>query len=153
MNNISDIFKNNFKRIKLKIFKDKDKRKLQKKIQKKNKQKPMLPITYKYDKVGYIHEKLQVWLFPMNIDEYKHIYNKRILYYKHVCNSTKNKEKRIIEPYKAHICYLENGNKKFETISFTILYNILSIKYNKHSIYEHIYNITYKYLNIHKLIN
>lgn len=149
--NISDLYKYSYKKIKK--AKDKDKKKIQKKIQKKNKQKPVLPIKYKFDKVDYIDNKLQVWEFPMDISEYNHIYNKKILYYKHVCNSNKNKEERLKEPYKAYVCYLENGKKKYESISFTILYKILIMKYNGESISNHIYDITYNQINIHKLIN
>jgi hypothetical protein len=88
----------------------------------------------------------------MNIKEYSHIYDKQILYYKHICNPDKNKYKRSIEPYIVYICYLKNGIRNYESFSFLILYNILSIKYNKRSIINHIKTITYGKFNILKLI-
>lgn len=121
-----------------------------KKKKRKNKNKPDLMIRATYNKVDYLDEKVKVWIFPVNVNEYKHIYNKQILYYKHVCN--KDLERRHIEPYNAYICYLENGKRKYETISFITLYNILTIKYNKYSIINHIYDITYNQFDISGLI-
>lgn len=107
-------------------------------------------VTFK-GKVDYLDIKIDVYKFPIKDNKiYNHIYNKYILYYKHVCNS--DLKTRNIKPYNAYICYIEDGKINFETICFIKLFNILNLVYNKNSIINHIYDITYKQFNISNLI-
>lgn len=113
--------------------------------------KPDLNIISFYDKVNYLDHKVQVWSFPINIKHYMHIYNKHILYYKHICNSDLNTKK--VEPYKAYICYIQDGKRTYETVSFIQIFKILNLFYNKNSIIKHIYDITYNQFDITNLLN
>lgn len=114
--------------------------------------KPDLKIMSFFGKVGYLDEKIELYNFPIkDKDLYKHIYNNCILYYKHVYNKDPNG--RHIEPYVAYICCIENDKQIFKTISFIKLFNILNLIYNKESIINHIYDITYNRFNIKNLLN
>lgn len=113
--------------------------------------KPNINVISFYGKVDYLDVKIEVFKFSIPDNKiYKHIYDKYIIYYKHICNSDLNTRK--VEPYKAYICYVENSKQKFETISFIKLFNILNLVYNKKSIINHIYEITYNQFDITKLI-
>lgn len=114
--------------------------------------KPNLDIVSFLGKVGYLDEKVRVYKFPIdNKNKYKHIYNKYIIYYKHVVN--KNLKEREVEKYKAYICYKDNCIKSYTTISFIDLFKILNLVYNKDSIIKHIYNLTYHQFDITNLLN
>lgn len=117
----------------------------------KEKFKPDLNIISFYDKVNYLDHKVQVWSFPINIKHYKHIYDKHILYYKHVVNS--DLKRKNIEPYKAYICCIVNDKRIYETVSFIQIFKILNLFYNKYSIIKHIYDITYNQFDITNLLN
>lgn len=114
--------------------------------------KPELDIVSFFGKVGYLDEKVTVYKFPIyDKNKYKHIYKNYILYYKHVVNS--DLERKGIEPYKAYICFIENGIRKFDIIPFTKLFKILNLIYNKESIIKHIKYITYGNFDITNLLN
>lgn len=116
-----------------------------------NTQKPNIIISPFKGKVKYLDFKIQVYKFPISDSNiYNHIYDKYILYYKHVCNDDLNK--RNIEPYLAYICYIQDGKQEFDTISFIKLFEILNLIYNKKSIINHIYDITYRQFDITKLL-
>lgn len=113
--------------------------------------KPNINVISFYGKVDYLDIKIEVFKFPIPDNKiYKHIYDKYIIYYKHVCNSDLTTKK--VEPYKAYICYIQNSKQNFETISFIKLFNILNLVYNKKSIIKHIYEITYTQFDITNLI-
>lgn len=113
--------------------------------------KPDINIISFLGKVNYLEEKINVYKFPISDNNiYKHIYDKYILYYKHICNSDLNTRKQ--EPYKVYMCCIENGKQIFETISFVKFYKILNLIYSKNSIISHVYDITYNQFNITKLI-
>lgn len=117
-----------------------------------DKYKPDINVISFNGKVDYLNEKIEVFKFSIsNNNIYKHIYDKYILYYKHVCNSDLNTKN--LEPYKAYICFIENGKQIFNSISFVKLFNILNLVYNKDSIIKHIYDITYKQFDITNLLN
>lgn len=114
--------------------------------------KPDVNIVSFNGKVDYLDHKVEVYKFPIPVNKiYSDIYNKYILYYKHVCNNDINK--RHIEPYVAYLCCIENGKQVYDTISFIKLFKILNIVYNKLSIINHIKYITRDKLDISELIN
>lgn len=115
-----------------------------------DKTKPDVNIFRFKGKVDYLDFKIDVYKNPIkNNSIYSDIFDKYILYYKHVANSDNT---RHIERYIAYICYLENGKQEFLTFSFIKLFKILNKVYNKHSIINHIKDITNNILDISNLI-
>lgn len=114
--------------------------------------KPDVNIESFFGKVGYIDKKVKVFKFPIKDNNiYSDIFDKYILYYKHVANGNISGMKK--EPYLAYVLCIENSKPKYETISFIDIFKILNKIYNKNSIINHIKEITYNKLDISKLLN